>query len=52
MSFQLHPTGFWFRIFKFGLRVIDRTKQPAPFSVRQSGEFRLGRWGIKTLTRA
>lgn len=42
--------GFWFRIFGWGLTVIDRSKW-TPFSVRNgySTECRIGKYGIKIL---
>lgn len=42
---------FWFRIFGYGLSIINRNKQPAPFSVRigHTKEWRIGKWGIKIL---
>lgn len=43
--------GLWFRVFGYGLSVIDRSQVKAPFSVRIGvrKEWRLGRWGVKWL---
>ena len=47
MKWKLHADGFWIRAFGCFLRVMNRSKRPAPFSVRQAGEMRLGKWGIR-----
>lgn len=39
---------FWFRIFGYGIRVIDRTKQDAVYSSRKT-EYRIGKYGVKIL---
>lgn len=44
--------GFWVRFFGYGVRVINRDKVPAPFSIRNGFkmEMRTGKWGIITLS--
>lgn len=46
--------GFWFRIYGYGLSIINRERYPAPFSVRYGyvKEIRIGRYGIKLLGRS
>lgn len=46
--------GFWFRIYGYGLSVINRQVYPAPFSVRHGfvKEIRLGNYGVKLLKRS
>lgn len=39
---------FWFRIFGYGVRVVDRTKQDAVYSSRKT-EYRVGKYGVKIL---
>jgi len=43
--------GFWFRIFGYGVSVINREIYQPLFSVRNGfvKEYRVGRWGIKIL---
>lgn len=43
--------GFWFRIFGRGLSIIDRTKMPEPFSIRNGyGKFmRVGNYTITVI---
>jgi len=43
--------GFWFRVFGWGLTIIDRTMQQQPFSVRSGiiKERRFGKYGVKIL---
>jgi len=45
--------SFWFRIFGYGLNVINRDLYPAPLSIRygHGKEIRLGRWGVHLLRR-
>lgn len=49
----IHDNGFWFRLFGYGLCVIDRTKQSPTFSVRNGyrKEYNVGKYGIKILKR-
>lgn len=52
-SWMFDSEGGWFRIGRvgWGVAVIDRDKNPAPFSVRIGAriEKRVGRWGLKVL---
>lgn len=43
--------GFWFRLFGYGITVNDRSKYPAPFSIRYGyrKELRIGKYGIQIL---
>jgi len=45
--------SFWFRIFGYGLNIINRDLYPAPFSIRHGyrKEIRVGRWGVHVLRR-
>lgn len=55
IAWQIKPKrSFWFRIFGYGLNVIDRSVYPAPFSMRNGyrKEVRLSRWGLHVLTRS
>lgn len=44
---------FWFRVFGYGLTIINRDRQPTPFSIRSGNvkEWRVGKWGVKILWR-
>lgn len=50
---QNHEHGFYFRVFGYGLAVVDRSKHPPPFSVRNgyTRELRLGDYGVQFLKR-
>ena len=53
MDWYKDDVCFWFRIFGYGIRVIDRTKQDAVYSsrgnlVRQT-EYSVGKYGVKIL---
>ncbi|MDY0929102.1 hypothetical protein SOM41_22380 [Enterobacter sp. CFBP8995] len=55
IAWQLKPKrSFWFRIFGYGLNIINRDLYPAPFSIRYGHrkEMRLGRWGMHVLRRS
>lgn len=44
----IHKDWGWFRIKGYGLRVANRNKKKAPFSIRNGyqKELRIGKWGI------
>jgi len=46
---HFHDTGFWFKIFGYGIGVLNRDKQKPLFSVRYgyTKEYRIGKWGIQ-----
>lgn len=54
-AFQVHigRLAFWFRLFGFGIRVVDRTQLSTPFRARHRSirEARIGRYGVALLTR-
>ncbi|MBZ6396563.1 MULTISPECIES: hypothetical protein [Pantoea] len=55
ITWQRKPKrSFWFRIFGYGLNVINRKLYPAPFSVvfGHRKEIRLGRWAVHVLRRS
>lgn len=45
--------GFWFRIFGYGVSIINREIYQPPFSVRNGfvKEYRIGKYGVKFLKR-
>jgi|GEM_PF-3777796 len=47
-----YDSGFWFRVNGYGLSVINRVKQPPPFSVRNGykKELRFFSYGFQILT--
>lgn len=49
----VHKNGFWFRLFGYGLSMINRYKQPPLFSVRNEyrKEYKIGKYGIQLLKR-
>jgi hypothetical protein len=51
MQFAIYPGGAWVRLFRHGIAFNDRTRNPAPFSIRQGlrRELRIGRWGVAYL---
>ena len=51
ISWHRSDGRFWIRIFGVGFAVIDRKKQPPPFSVRNgySKELRIGKYAIKSV---
>jgi len=56
ITWQRKPKrSFWFRIFGYGLNVINRDLYPAPFSIRHGyryrREIRLGRYAVHFLRR-
>lgn len=52
IQFDFHDRGFWFRVFGFGVRVIDRSKVSAPFSIRNGyrKEWLIFGFGVAILT--
>ena len=48
ISYYLHDSGFWIRIFGHGIVVVDRTKIKEPFSIRMGirKQIKIGKWGI------
>ena len=54
--FQLykHDWGLWFRLFGYGLSIIDRSMQKEPFSIRNGYQktFRIKHWTITPLFRS
>lgn len=55
LTWQRKPKrSLWFRVFGFGLNIINREIYPAPFSIRNGyrKEIRIGRWGVHVLSRA
>jgi len=51
VDFYQNPSGFMLSVFGLGLRVIDRSRHRALYSVRNGlvREWRIGRWGIGTI---
>lgn len=53
MSWYKDDVCFWFRIFGYGIRVIDRTKQDAAYNYAvyssRRTEYRIGKYGVKIL---
>lgn len=46
--------GFWFRLYGYGISVINRDIYQAPFSVRYGfrKEWRIGKYGVQLLKRS
>ena len=49
--YHLSKDCFWFRIFGYGLRFIDRAINSPCFSIRNgyTKEWRIGKWGVIVL---
>jgi len=49
---NIHDNGFYFRVFGYGLAVINRDQEKPLFSVRNgyTKEYRVGKWGIQFLS--
>ena len=49
--FYAYDGGFWFRVFRKGLSVVDREKHPPLFSERigKTKTLRFGKWSITFL---
>lgn len=52
--YHLSKDCFWFRVFGYGLRFIDRSVHSPSFSIRNgyTKEWRIGRWGVIVLNRS
>lgn len=51
--YYISNSGLWFRLFGYGINIIDRSKQPPLFSVRNGyrKEYKFGKYGIQILKR-
>jgi len=52
VSFASYDGGFWFRVFGYGIAVVDKEKHPPLFSERNGYRrvLRFGRFGIEWLS--
>lgn len=49
---EFHKHGFYFRVFGYGLAVINRDEVKPFFSIRNGyrKEYKIGKWGIQLLS--
>lgn len=51
ISYYIYDGSFWFRFYRFGLSVQDRSKHPALFSERNgyTKVLRIGKWSVRVI---